>query len=646
MNNNEEINKNVYHELQKEIFLNNNLINNLKSEIKNKDQLIYDLYNSSSWKISYPIRKITSIIKNFINKNKSNPTREFTNDFNEWLNFHKSDKISNETLTLPNNHLVAPLISIVLPTYNPKTEWLIEAIESVRKQTYTNWQLCIADDSSTDTKVVEVLKKYIELDSRIECNFRKQNGHISAASNSALELVKGEWITFLDHDDFLTEDALYWVVDFINKNNKIKLFYSDEAKVNENNFKLDPYFKSNWNRDLFYGHNLICHLAVYQSNLIRKINGFRIGFEGAQDYDLALRYIENITDGEIYHIPKILYYWRIHSNSTAQSSDAKPYAVLAGLKSLNNHFERSNINAISKSGKFGYETFYQIKDTVPSVTIIIKITSESIHNSLFFALSNLIEYTNYSSFKLLIAIDQKINFDELLLSKYKDQIDLFFIQANQNINSSQLLNELVNYAKSDVIVFLDPHVYIKNSNWLSVLVAQAIRPDVGAVGPRICYPDDTVYSSGLVLGLCDLAASVYQNQDCNYAGHMSNAQLTQNVSALSLKCLVVEKTKLVTTNAFDKLLNFETLQEINLCLSLYTNSLKTVWTPLSDIYYYPCSNNNELKENILSNNNFSYIDEKNYLYEKWPNYFKNDIYYNSNFSLKFKNCMFTLTKNG
>ena len=257
-----------------------------------------------------------------------------------------------------------PLISIVMPTYNSNIDWLSQAIESVQKQAYPHWELCIADDASTNPKVRNFLKDTADQDQRIKLVFREKNGHISAASNSALELAQGEWIALLDHDDLLTEDALFFVAKAITENASAALIYSDEDKIDINNVRSGPYFKPDWNYELFLSHNLITHLGVYKKEIVEKIGGFREGFEGAQDYDLALRFIDCIEPPQIIHIPKVLYHWRMHDESTAKSSKAKPYAMLAGERAINDRFKRLNIDAKAEYVNFGYKVTYSLPPSV------------------------------------------------------------------------------------------------------------------------------------------------------------------------------------------------------------------------------------------------------------------------------------------
>ena len=268
-----------------------------------------------------------------------------TTHYAEWL--RRYDTLTDErraAIRVRVNGLVyKPLISVIMPTYNPEPKWLIEAIDSVRKQLYPSWELCIADDGSTDPRVRPILERYAASDTRIKVVFRKSNGHISMASNSALEMATGEYIALFDHDDVLPEHALYWVAEEICHHPAASLIYSDEDKIDTSGRRFDPYFKCDWNVDLFYSHNLVSHLGVYRTELVRAVGGFHVGYEGAQDYDLALRCIEHIEPNAIVHIPHILYHWRMHPGSTATKGAAKPYASGAGQRAINEHLRRRGV---------------------------------------------------------------------------------------------------------------------------------------------------------------------------------------------------------------------------------------------------------------------------------------------------------------
>jgi O-antigen biosynthesis protein len=281
--------------------------------------------------------------------------------FAETRRINKS--LENDKLTDENRHKIKrqlsqfpykPLISIVMPVYDVDEKWLRLCIESVTTQLYENWEFCIADDCSPSSYIRRILGEYQTKDSRFKIVFRTANGHISAASNSALELATGEFTALLDHDDELSEDALFEVIKQLNETPNADFIYGDQDKIDENGRRSDPVFKPDWNKHLFYSMNFTNHLSVYRTEMLRKIGGFRLGFEGSQDYDLALRFIEQINEKNIFHIPKILYHWRAIRGSLALNSDEKSYAHEIAEKALDEHFKRTNTNAKVENGFLDY----------------------------------------------------------------------------------------------------------------------------------------------------------------------------------------------------------------------------------------------------------------------------------------------------
>ena len=294
--------------------------------------LLYQVQSSGGW-----LRTVEKLVQIFIREGVPGLQRRLTMAMGFYLwNYSKwtrrfdtlTDEIRAKMRRIADGFAYKPLISVVMPCYNPKPEWLREAIESVRRQIYPHWELCIADDASTDPTIRSIMEDYSRRDARIRVVFRSINGHISAASNSALALAAGEYVALLDHDDILAEQALFWVAEAINRHPDAGLIYSDEDKITESGIRRDPNFKCDWNYDLFLSQNMICHLGVYKAWLLCKIGGFREELEGAQDYDLALRFIEQLYPSQIVHIPRVLYHWRVHQNSAAQNANAKPYACL------------------------------------------------------------------------------------------------------------------------------------------------------------------------------------------------------------------------------------------------------------------------------------------------------------------------------
>jgi glycosyltransferase involved in cell wall biosynthesis len=316
------------------------------------------------------------------------------------------------------------------------------------RQIYPHWELCIADDASPSAEVREILKSYSETDPRIKVVFRPKNGHISAASNSALELVSGPWVALMDHDDLLPAHALFWVADCISEHPDVKLIYSDEDKVDEGGHRFGPYFKSDWNVDLFRSQNMFSHLGVLSTELMRSVDGFRVGLEGSQDWDLVLRCMERIEPGQIRHIPRVLYHWRVHVDSTARSMNAKPYAALAGERSLNEHFERTGVRATAEHLDFGYRVHYALPDVLPLVSVIIptrnalQLTRQCV--------ASILAKTSYSNYEIIIVDNGSDDPDTLAWFKRvaAEKSNVRVLRDDRDFNYAALNNGAVAVARA------------------------------------------------------------------------------------------------------------------------------------------------------------------------------------------------------
>ena len=480
-----------------------------------------------------------------------------------------------------------PLISIVMPTYNPKVGWLIEAIESVQAQIYTNWELCIADDCSTNPKVRDALQLKAMGDKRIKLALREQNGHISAASNSALALAQGEWVALMDHDDVLPIHALYWVVKTINQQPDAQMIYSDEDKINEQGTRLDPYFKSDWNIDLFYSHNMFSHLGAYRKTLIDRVGGFRIGLEGSQDYDLALRCIEQIDHQHIHHIPRVLYHWRVHAQSTAQSSEAKPYAAIAGQKALNEHFQRIGLNAQSILLDFGmYRTQYALPEKLPLVSLIIP--TKNAQKLVMQCIESILNKTTYPNYEIII-VDNASD-DAQAIAYFKQLADghsnIRVIRDDRPFNYSQLNNNAVQYANGEWIGLINNDIEVISPDWLSEMVSIAVQKGVGAVGAKLYYPNDTIQHAGVVIGIGGVANHAFKHTDRDGLGYFGRAKLISSYSAVTAACLIVRKSIFLEVGGLDEENLKVAFNDVDFCLKVRSAGYRNVWTPFAELYHH------------------------------------------------------------
>ena len=642
-------------------------VKGLETSIEERDALVASLLNSLSWKITRPLRVMSSLVrtikrggglKNTFKKAIRLCRREGLagirrcfkiiatwgqiiptlgsgecdrNDYAEWI--RRYDTLTDETRATMRARIDdfphTPLISVVMPTYNPKPEWLTEAIESVRMQIYPHWELCIADDASTDKAIRLILERYASEDSRIKVVFREQNGHISAASNSALELATGGWVALLDHDDLLGEHALFWVADAIQQNPDARVIYSDEDKIYEGGRRFDPYFKCDWNVDLFYSHNLITHLGVYRLDLLKAIGGFRVGLEGAQDYDLALRCIERIEPKQIHHIPRVLYHWRTHAESTAESAGAKPYAVLAGERALNEHFQRQRLNARAEFIGYGYRLRYALPDSPPMVTLIIP--SRNGLQLIRRCVESIREKTTYPNYEILIVDNGSddpatLQYFKALQSKAKVRV----VRDDRPFNYSALNNAAVKLAQGEVLGLLNNDLEVISPEWLSEMASFALQPGVGAVGARLWYPDKALQHGGVILGVGGIASHSHKNLPRHQYGYFSRASLIQSLSAVTAACLVIRKAIYEEVGGLNETDLAVAFNDIDFCLCVREAGYRNVWTPYAELYHYESATrgyeDTPEKQARLAK-------EGQYMKQRWGDLLLNDPAYSPNLTL-------------
>jgi glycosyltransferase involved in cell wall biosynthesis len=557
------------------------------------------------------------------------------NDYSEWV--RRFDTINDEGRNIIRSKIDTldrkPLISVLMPTYNSNPDWLRQAIESVRQQIYPHWELCIADDASTDKAIRPILEDYAALDPRIKVVFREQNGHISAASNSALELVTGEWVALLDHDDLLAEHALFWVVHAINNRLHAKLIYSDEDKIDQSGRRFAPYFKCDWNVDLFYAHNMICHLGVYKTDLIRSIGGFRVGFEGSQDYDLALRCIEQIKDDEIHHIPRVLYHWRMHEASTASSVGVKPYASRAGEKALAEHFERRHIQAaVELTAPHMRRVRYMLPKDPPLVSLIIPTRNglQLIRQ----CLTSILQKTAYPNYEVIIVDNGS---DDPATIRYFESLQtdarVHILRDDRPFNYSALNNGAVKTAKGEVIGLLNNDLEVISPEWLSEMVSIVLQPGVGAVGARLWYPDKTLQHGGVVLGLGGVAGHSHKHLPHYSYGYACRAVATQSFSAVTAACLLIRKSVYEEVGGLNERDLSVAFNDVDFCLRVKGTGYRNVWTPYAELYHHESATRG-LEDTPEKQARFT--KEIHYMKRRWSGLLQNDPAYSPNLTLDYE----------
>jgi O-antigen biosynthesis protein len=528
-----------------------------------------------------------------------------------------------------------PLISVIMPVYNPPIQFLKEAIESVMRQVYPYWELCIADDASPDAEVRQVLEEYAQADERVKVVFREQNGHISKSSNSALELATGEFIALLDHDDVLAPEALYEMALMLNKQPEADMIYSDEDKINAANQRKYPFFKPDWCPDSFLSRMYTCHLGVYRRSLITEIGGFRVGFEGSQDYDLVLRLTEK-TD-HIFHVPKVLYHWRMHEESTASGDAAKPYAYEAGQRAIEEALQRRGEpgDVLEHPKCRGHYTVrYEIK-SYDLVSIIIP--TRDLGRLLNQCLDSIFEKSTYPNYEVIVVDNGSTEpYTEKLISDWLNREPSRFRCYSYNIpfNYSKINNYGVSKAQGKYVLFLNNDTEVIVSDWIEAMVEQAQRPTIGAVGARLLYPDDTIQHAGVVLGIGGVAGHLHKYADATAVGCLRSLVDTLNYSAVTAACLMCRRDVFEAAGGFNEELAIA-FNDVDFCLRILKAGFRNICLPHAKLYHYE-SKSRGYEDTPEKQMRFK--QEIDYMGDRWGSTLEHDPCYSPNLSLKHEDC--------
>ncbi|MFZ1221264.1 MAG: glycosyltransferase [Chthoniobacterales bacterium] len=525
-----------------------------------------------------------------------------------------------------------PLISIILPVYNPELDVLRAAIASITNQIYERWELCLADDASTDPRVRPFLEEIARGDARVKLIFRPENGHISACSNSAIGLASGEWCALLDQDDALAEHALTLVALEIDRHPDAGLIFSDEDKMDENGVRSNPFFKPDWNPELFLGQNYINHLGVYRAELLREIGGFREGFEGSQDYDLALRCVERLRPEQVRHIPRILYHWRMVTGSLAAVPDAKPYAKEAARRALADHCQRRQMPGSvvpCPENTESHRVIHGLPTPPPVVSIIIP-TRDRLE-LLERCVESIQARTDYQPYEIIIVDNGSVEERTFaFFRRAEDEGTVRVVVDSGPFNYSRLNNRAAAEARGDILVFLNNDTEIDEPGWLTEMVSHAARKEVGAVGARLWYPDGTLQHGGVILGLGGVAGHAFPHIPRGHPGYFNRAWLQQNCSAVTGACMAVRKVVFEELGGFDEQNLSVTFNDIDFCLRLTERGYWIVWTPYADLIHHESASRGHQRtpeEQAL------FLKEAGYIQRVWATRLIRDPFYNPNLSL-------------
>ena len=569
----------------------------------------------------------------------SDPLR-FTVDYEDWLAEFGTTEAEKEAMHSWAESLLEPVrIAVLMPVFNPKPEWLKAAIASVQAQLYPHWQLCIADDCSTDPLIRPLLEEAMAADPRIQVVFRERNGHICASSNSALELVQVPWLALLDHDDLLPDDALIWVADAIQRHPDARLFYSDEDKISPDGTRFDPYFKGDWNPVLMESQNFFCHLGVYSTELVQHVGGFREGFEGAQDHDLVLRCSEQLERAQIVHIPRVLYHWRVHSQSTSSGVSAKSYSIRSAELAITDHLDRSGLKHESVSwSPVGFRSKLALPDPAPRVSVIIP-TRNGIE-VLGPCLATLLEGTSYPNLEVLVVDNGSDEPSTLrLLAELKEQGLIQVLRDSRPFNYSALNNSAVRHASGDLICLLNNDIEVIDPGWLEELVVQVLRPDAGAVGAKLLYPDRTIQHGGVFLGVGGVAGHAHHSCPEDHPGYFSRAQLTQEMAAVTGACLLVKRSHYEAVGGLDEVRLKVAFNDVDFCLKLRELGLQNIYAPAATLIHHESVSRGD---DLSGEKAKRFAAEVAWMQQRWGKQLLVDPAYNPNLSLD--HCDFRLSR--
>ena len=523
----------------------------------------------------------------------------------------------------------SPLISVAVPAYRTPEKFLAQMIDSLLAQTYGNWELCIANGSPEDSAMKKVLEEYTKKDSRIRVSELTENKGIAGNTNAALEMAQGEFVGLLDHDDLLAPNALYEIVRALDEDRNLDAVYTDEDKVTtELDEHFQPHLKPDFNLDLLRSNNYICHFFVVRRSIVQKVGGFCQEFDGAQDHDFIFRCIE--TAEKVGHIPEILYHWRTHKASTADNPASKMYAFDAGKRAIEAHLKRTGTEGIvSHTPDLG---FFRVKYPVqgqPLVSVIIPNKDEK--ETLKACIDSIREKTEYPNYEIII-VENNSTTDEIF-QYYKELSQdprIRLLRWKKEFNYSAINNYGVRHANGEYLLFLNNDVTVITPGWIKELLGVCQRPEVGAAGVKLIYPDNTIQHAGCVIGLGGIAGHMFVDMPANRTGYLHKASILQDMSAVTAACMMMKRTAFEEAGGFTEKLSVA-FNDVDLCLKVRKNHKLIVYDPYVQLYHME-SKTRGAEDNKEKVRRFQ--EEIEYMRCQWIDILKKgDPYYNKNLSL-------------
>jgi O-antigen biosynthesis protein len=559
-----------------------------------------------------PYRLPARLARKVWRKFNRKPQKHLPTEYEKWFERHRASaqdlqRMRDEARTFA----LRPLISVVTPLFDTPLKRLDEAIQSVLAQAYENWELVLINDGSGDSNLLRVLPHLARRDRRIVTASLGKHEGISAALNRGLELARGEWVTFLDHDDVLEPDALFRIVKFLQANSDADLIYTDEDKLGEDGFEA-PLFKPDWSPDFFLSYNYIGHLTAIRHELVKKAGGFRSEFDSAQDYDLFFRVIESTS--RIHHIPRVLYHWRRSESSSAIGVRQKPEQLDASRRAIQNHLQRRGEPA-HVSVDWRTHAFRVRRELSQMNKISIIISNPHGDEALKRCVETLTSKTDYPNYEIVTVQSDKSAASSVRFSRFPHRLVNFSGAAND----SAARNYAAEQTDASWLLFLDGSIEVIDADWLTIMAEHVQRPEVGAVGARLLNPGGTVEHAGIVLAVNGIAEPAFRGFPAEHPGANRRLQVTRNCSAVSSACMLTRREIFERTGGFDENLSGAPA-DVDLCLKMRRAGYLIVYTPFAKLYWHaPQHEKTDVSGDVI-------------LRQRWANVLERDPYYNPNLS--------------
>lgn len=642
-----EVVRSVVRKLRQEMLAAHGLINVRSAQVQQLSQQVEAMRQSLTWRFSRAILdpldrllgpRALGSVSGLLRRAEPRNGEQGDVAYRQWTRRH--DTLSDADREAIRRRIEGfarkPVISVIMPVYNTDETYLRKAIESVLGQLYPHFELCVSDDASTKAGVREVLAEYAARDGRIKVCLRQENGHISRSSNSALELAGGEFVALLDHDDELAEHALYMAAEELNQNPDLDFLYSDEDKIDAEGRRFAPHFKPDWNPDMLLSQNYVCHLAVLRRSLVEKAGGFRPGLEGSQDYDLFLRASRLTSPERIRHIPHVLYHWRAIEGSTALSMDFKKYCIEASRRAVDEHCLALDIGGRAAAGQpecIGRVRF-SLRDG-PRVSVIIPTRDRA--DLLVPLVEDLFQRTDYRRLEVIV-VDHESTDQDLLDFYEQNAANPAFrsLPFSGPFNYAAMNNMAAAKASGELLLFMNNDMRVLHADWLEEMAGHGLRPEIGAVGAKLLYPDDTVQHCGLVLGIKGgVAESLFTGQPAGHVGYAGRTHILQDVSAVTAACMLVRRGVFEESGGFDEFNLPVAFNDVDLCLRLGQAGYRILFTPFARLRHLESASRGS---DTTAANLPRFRRELDYMLRRWSRELAQDPAYSPNLSLDDTRC--------